>query len=458
MSPDHILGKSMLKMSLQDLHQFVETQVAQNPALVMDDEERCPACGCTLIGSFCPACGSESLVVEEEDDSEASEDDWQERILNEVGSSDEEYYEPFSHVASPHSLNEHLKDQLQYAVGGETRQIAEFLVDSLESDGYLREPLIDIASRFKVSVPQLEEVLVLVQNLEPAGIGARDLQECMLIQIARLDDDEKSLAEKIIRDHWENFVKLKINRIANALKVHQNDIFGAIGFIKNNLTPHPANGFRDPWDKLAPRTESKQAPDVRIRAMDDGLVAEMLDPITGRVIIDEAYSDLYSEIVKKKSGYSENDSAHIKECVQTARALIDALEFRKGTIQHVAEELIRLQSDFILKGPAYLRPLTKKELAQKVGVHESTICRATTDKVMQLPSGEVIQFDTFFDSAIPVRELVRKFATQKNGSKALSDGEIAVKLNELGITIARRTVAKYRDQLHLLPVEYRIAS
>ena len=458
MIPEHILGKSMLKMSLQELQQFLELQVAENPALVLEEESRCPICGCALVDDSCPACGSESTLNGQ--DAEESSDDWHEGLWTSPGHADDEYHEPFSRVAAPMSLAEHLKEQIHVAVRGGERRIAEFLIDSLDEDGYLREPLLDIASRFKISVPQLEGILKLVQGLDPAGVGARDLRECLLIQVSQLDGDsnERWLAETIIRDHWEGVERMKLDRIAFLLGVDTASVAGALAFIRENLTPYPANAFRDPWQKLAPRRESKQVPDVRVRSAETGLVAEILDPVTGRAALDETYSDLYSEIMRKRNGYSESDRAHIRECVQAARSLIQALEFRKTTLQRVAEELIRCQADFITKGVAYLKPLTRKEMASRLGVHESTVCRATSEKLMQLPSGEVVSFDVFFDSALPVKELVRRFATERIGGRVLSDGEIAEKLKALGISIARRTVAKYRNQLHVLPIEYRLAA
>lgn len=458
MVPEHFLGKAVLKMGLQELQQFVEEQVAQNPALILEEASRCPACGCALLGDFCPACGSENLLSTPESGDDG--DEWQEGLWTSSVRADDGYCEPFARVAAPSSLPEHLKEQIRVSVQGEERRIAEFLIDCLDEDGYLREPLVEIARRFRVSVPQLEKVLLLVQNLDPPGVGARDLRECLLIQIRQLeeDSDEKSLAERIIRDCWREVSRMKLDFVAHRLRVGAESVAWALAFIRDNLSPHPASAFRDPWEKLAPRRESRHVPDVVVRQAEQGLVAEMLDPFTGRPAVDETYSDLYAEILRKRNGYSDSDRAHVRECVQSARTLIESLEFRKDTLRRVAEELVRCQADFITRGSAHLKPLTRKEVAHKLGVHESTVCRATNGKTMQLPSGEAIPFDVFFDSALPVKELVRKLAMERPGGRAMSDGEIAEKLKTMGYSIARRTVAKYRDQLHVLPIEYRFAA
>jgi len=458
MVPEHFLGKAVLKMSLQELQQFVQEQLAENPALVMEDDSRCPLCGCVLVGGVCPGCGSESFSGEEE--RSADGDDWDDGLWTSPGHSDDESCEPLAFVAAPMSLTEHLKEQIHVSLQGDNGRIAEFLIDCLDEDGYLREPLVDIAGRFKVSVPQLEEVLRSVQCLEPAGVGARDLRECMLLQIAQLDLDseEKRLAEIIVRDHWEAVSRMKFDRLAERLDIDIECLTDALTFMREHLTPHPACGFRDPWEKLAPRKESKHVPDVLVRQVEDGLSAEILDPVTGQAVVDEMYSGLYADIMRKRSGCSDSERAHIRECVQSARVLIESLEFRKSTLRRVADEIVRRQSEFITQGAAHLKPLTRKELARKLGVHESTVCRATTDKTIQLPSGEVISFDIFFDSALPVKELVRKLAADRPNGRAMSDGEIAEKLKSLGFEIARRTVAKYRSQLRVLPLEYRLAA
>jgi RNA polymerase sigma-54 factor len=450
MAPEHLMGKAVLKMSVQELQSFVQEQLAENPALMLEQDDRCPSCGCPLTGSACAACGSRVTSFE---DSGPDDGDWHEGLWISPNRADSDY-EPLSHVAAPKSLADHLKEQIRVAARDEDVRIAEFLVDCLDDYGYLREPLIEIARRFKTSVPKLEEVLRLIQSLDPPGVGARDLRECMLLQLQQLEDSAlKALAEVIVRDHWEGLRRMKLGRIAAVMGVGADSVSGAIAFIRDNLTPHPASAFRDPWEKLAPSAEPRRPPDVALHASGEDLVAEVLDPVTGRAAIDETYSSLYLEIQQKRSGFPDGDKAHIRECVQSARRLIEALEFRKVTLRRVAEELVRSQADFILKGPAFLKPLTRKEIARRLGVHESTVCRATADKTVQLPSGEVITFDLFFDSALPVKELVRKLAVQR-----LSDGEIAEKLAEAGIRIARRTVAKYRDQLHLLPLEYRLAA
>ena len=327
-------------------------------------------------------------------------------------------------------------------------------MDSLDEDGCLREPLIELADQFSLSVPQLESVLARVQSLDPPGVAARDLQECLLIQLRLLgsDTEDMLLAERLLQDCWEGVSRMKLDKVAERLGTSREAVQSALRFIRERLNPHPASLFRDPWERLAPRRVSRTSPDIEVRLTDDGLEASVVDPAAAHVTLDHIYASLYEQISERKSGMLDADRAHIKECVQKAKALIEALEFRRNTIRRVADELIRLQADFFIHGPSALKPMTRKELAGKLGVHESTVCRATQEKTLRLPTGEVIGLDILFDSALPTKEMVRMLVAQ-----SLTDGEIAGQLNEAGVKIARRTVAKYRDQLRLLPLQLRAA-
>lgn len=453
MVPEHMLGKSVLKMSAVELQEFIRAQLAENPALALQDERPCPVCGSELAGEVCAMCGYRAAGDSEVSDTYA--DDWHDdgwKLPDHVG---DESMDTFALVAAPKSLAEHLNEQIRSEFDEQTADVAESIVDALDDDGYLREPMIDMASRLGMSVPEFEAVLQKVHELDPPGIAARSLQECMLIQLRRLESDspERDLAESVVRDHWEGIERMKLDKVAEKLRISRGEVERALLFIRENLNPHPAAMFRDPWERLAPRQVSRTAPDIAVTSTDKGLVAQIVDPMSGRISLDQTYSDLYSEIARKRTAMPESHRAHIRDCIRDARCLIEALEFRGSTLGRIAQELINLQADYFSAGPSALKPLTKKELAQRIGVHESTICRATQDKSIQLPSGEVISIEVLFDSALPVKELVRQLATQK-----LSDGQIAEKLGEAGIQIARRTVAKYRDQLRVLPSDYRLVA
>lgn len=462
MVPEHIMGKNVLKMNLQELREFIQTEMLENPALSIEDERCCPVCGSALFGASCSNCGSELISDDElSSPNDESSDEWltESTLFGEID--DDANYEPFASVATPCSLSEHLKAQIRTCISAVHNHIADFIVDSLDEDGYLREPLYDVAAEFSMSVPELEEILVQVQSLDPPGIAARSLQECMLIQLNQIDcdDPEKEHAKTIIAYHWDAVSKMKLDGVAAEMGISRQEVESALLFVRERLNPYPANTFRDPWQTMAPRREAKRAPDVVIRESELGLVADVVDPVAGKVNIDEVYTALFAEMSAKgkKQDPADVDMARIKESVTSAKALLEALEFRKSSLRTVAEEILRSQVEFLTNGPAYLKPMTKKQLAQQVGLHESTISRATDNKMLQLPTGEVLPLEIVFDSALPIREMVRKLTAERVNGRPLSDGEIAERLNASGIQIARRTVAKYRDQLRLPSQEYRLS-
>jgi RNA polymerase sigma-54 factor len=455
MVPEHILGKAVLKMSLQELHEFVHAELAENPALVIEEDATCPVCGSVMMEGICSSCGSRAFTDEEAEQRET--DEWV-REENWTAPAPDDELEPFAFVATPCSLSDHLREQIRTNFPEESVAVAEFLVDSLDEDGYLREPMFDLASQFGMSVPQMEEVLFRVQRLDPPGIAARTLQECLLVQVEQIeaDSDEKERARVIVSEHWELLSKIKVDEIAKKMAIPKADVESALRFVRERLNPYPASQFRDPWHSLAPRRDARFAPDVVVRDSEVGLVAEVVDPIAGKIGMDEIYSSLYAEMSQKKNGHSEKDREQIKESVQNARSLIEALEFRRSSLRRVAEHLIDCQFEFFKQGPEHLKPINRKQISQQIGLHESTVCRATDGKMIQLPSGEVIPFEVLFDAALPVKELVRRYATERMNGKPLSDNEIAEKLQTHGVQIARRTVAKYRDQLRLLSAYYRL--
>lgn len=456
MVPEHLLGKAILKMGLQELQEFVMAEFNENPALIVEEDRACAVCGSPLTGTTCSTCGAEMVTDIKSEPGE--QDDWDADQWTSSEGHDDLDFEPFSVVASPCSLDDHLRAQIRASISPEDVPVAEFIIDLLDEEGYLREPLFDIATHFGMSVPQLETILVQVQSFDPPGIAATSLQDCLLIQLRQLDEksEDKSNAEVIVRDYWDIVSKMKLDEVASKMKITRRQVESALLFVRDRLNPYPANAFRDPWQPLAPRREAKMAPDIAIRTTEMGLIAEVVDPISSRITLDEIYSTLYAEMSKKKNGFSDADRDRIKECLLSARSLVEALEFRKSTLRIIANELLRCQMEFFLNGPERLKPITRKQISEQVGLHESTISRATQDKTIQLPSGEVIPLEVLFDAALPVKEMVRKYAAERKNGKPLSDSEIAARLQADGIQVARRTVAKYREQLRLLSHDYRL--
>lgn len=462
--PVQIQANAILNMSLIELSEFIETEAVENPALSVKEGSRCPVCGFVTGEKACPVCSASMKAVEESDHAGLSERDYLERAYAAAGA--EPAFDPFRTVASTIGLGEYLKQQARMSLAGRKLRIAEYLIESLDDDGYFRESLFETAEEFAAAVPEVEEVLGIVQSFDPPGIAARDLRECLLIQLRSLGPSTSSgcsgscgttvaNAERILMDHWEAFSKLRLKAIASKMEVTVGVVTEAADFIKNRLTPYPASMYTQPFGELAPNESAAVVPDVMMRARGESVSVEALDTHSRLLGIDATYSDLYGSIRKGDSYLSENDCRHIREHVERVKCILEAIALRKKTLTRVASYIADYQKGFLLHGPSQLRPLRQKDVAKALEVHESTICRAVAGKFCKLPSGETVSFEVFFDSALPVRNMIREIIARS--TDPLSDSEIAKKLAEQGTEIARRTVAKYREQLRVLPYQLRAA-
>jgi RNA polymerase sigma-54 factor len=222
--------------------------------------------------------------------------------------------------------------------------------------------------------------------------------------------------------------------------------------MRDSLNPRPASLYRAPWAELAPSASGHILPDVVIRMRGDSPVVEVLDFQAGLLKLDDEYEEAISS---GGSCFSADEKKHIREYVDKARCILNAVQLRRQTLARIALALADYQKRYLVSGPRHLQPLKQKELAAAIGVHESTVCRALNGKFARIPSGEVVPFDTFFDGSLPIKEMIRGIIAA-SGGQALSDSEIARKLEEQGVQIARRTVAKYRDQLRLPTFQLRM--
>lgn len=459
--PVQIQANAILSMSILELQQFIETEAMENPALDVDDSARCPVCGFLAGTGVCPVCGASSERARAARDEPRSEREHLERV---IGTFDCEGFDPFRTVAGVSGLRDHLRQQARMTLGGRQLRISDYIIDSLDDDGYFREPLYDTAEMFATAVPEVELVLTTVQAFDPPGIAARDLRECLLIQLRALvhtgaedvsDPELAALAQRILTDHWEDFSRMRLKPLAARLGISQAELREACNFIRDNLNPRPASLYRQPFGGLAPRETAAVAPDVIVRRHNSTLVAEVVDCHTRHLRIEETYHRAYQSLGCRDVCLGDDDRRHVKEHVERVKCILDAIKLRRKTLGRVALELTDRQHDFLLHGPSHLKPLRQKDLAQALEVHESTICRAIAGKYCKLPSGEVVSFDVFFDAALPIRTMISQLVSRS--AEPISDGEIAKRLAEQGVTIARRTVAKYREQMRLLPYQLRSA-
>lgn len=352
-----------------------------------------------------------------------------------------------SSLTSELSLRDHLSAQLDLAMTDPAeRLIGSHLIDAVDDSGYLGESVPEIAERLGVTVDKVEHVLGVIQGFDPSGVGARDVRECLSIQLRERDRFDPAMQALVANLHL--VAKRDFSALKRICGVDDEDIADMVAEIRR-LDPKPGRGFGGSAAETV-------VPDVFIRPAPDGSWLVDLNPDTlPRVLINQTYHARVS-----KAARNDLDKAFIAECLQTANWLTRSLEQRARTILKVASEIVRQQDGFFAHGVEHLRPLNLKTVADAIGMHESTVSRVTSNKYLICSRG-VFEMKYFFSAAIAatgygeahsaeaVRFRIKQMIDDEAPSEVLSDDAIVVRLKEGGIDIARRTVAKYRESLRI---------
>jgi RNA polymerase sigma-54 factor len=348
------------------------------------------------------------------------------------------------------SLQKHLENQFAVLeLSQRENDIGDYLIYNIDDNGFLRFQLNDdflkgLVIDPPVTVPEAESVLSKIQALEPAGVGARDLRECLLLQLER-EFDGYPLEKQIVRDHLDDVVANRLPKIAKATGVSLEEVDEAIKNIKMICNPKPGRMFTSAQVQYV-------IPDVLVEEVDGKWEVRLEDTYIPRIHI----SRHYQEMLRAQKD-DPKIRAYIKKKIESAKWLIESIEQRQNTLFKIAREIVDYQTPFLEHGIDALRPLKMQFIADKVGVHVSTVSRAIADKYMQTPRG-VFALKYFFTggttradgeekSIIAVKQKVRDIVGKEDKTHPLSDEEIAAKLKEDGLDIARRTVTKYRKQL-----------
>jgi len=351
-------------------------------------------------------------------------------------------------LSTPMSLSDHLLWQLRLNALSETdARVGETIIGNIDDDGYLREvSLKDVATQAGVTIDEAERALRLVQELDPPGVGARDLRECLLIQ-ARQIGLGGTVVEEIILRHMDDLEKKRYSAIARMLKVSLKDIRLAATAVEA-LEPKPGRPFM--------RSETQYiVPDVYVVKKGGEFVILLNDEGMPKLRISQFYKNLM------RQGGDDNTKNYIESKLRSAQWLIKSIEQRNRTIYKVTESIIERQKEFLDKGVGKLKPMVLRDVAEDIGMHESTISRVTTNKYMHCPQG-IYELKFFFaggiqaedgeeHSSIMVRDLIQKFIGDEDPKRPVNDRHIVEYLKKNNITIARRTVAKYRFELRIPP-------
>jgi RNA polymerase sigma-54 factor len=351
-------------------------------------------------------------------------------------------------LTRPPNLSDHLTWQLSMSdASPRTKEIAQFIIGNIDEDGYLRANNEEIMAPGGYEAEEVETAVQAVQSLDPIGVGARDLRECLLLQLVFLELDAP-LVEIIVRDHWDEFMQRKFVSLAKTLSIDLKSLEGIVEIIKH-LDPKPGRKYSN---ERAIYVE----PDVYIQKVGDEYVIVLNEDGMPKLRINSGYRSMLNSMDSKQDGETVN---YIKDKIRSAVWLIKSLDQRQRTIYKVAESIVKHQREFLEKGIDYLRPLVLRDVADDIQMHESTVSRVVSNKYMHTPRGlflmkyffhSGIDSDTGEDiSSLTVKKKIQSFIDNEDPRKPLSDSKIMKILNDEGINIARRTVAKYRDELNI---------
>ena len=453
MTPQLQMAIKLLQLSRLELMDTIQQELEENPAL----EETIDAADDIHTDPVEPE-PIESGVLKEVTIGEKINDDidWSNYIdeYNSPGKANFEFekkeqtsFESF--IAKKESLTEHLLWQfMMTAPSMEEEAIGSLIIGNLDKDGYLKISIEDIAETSNSSPEKIQQVLSVLQTFDPVGVCARNLSECLMIQVKALGLKETIVTE-IINHHLAHLENKNYKAICKALKTDIENVISAVRIIQG-LEPRPGREFSDEEPIYI-------VPDIYVYKVDDDFVIVLNNDGMPRLRINPFY----------KASISQNDHSadsardYIQDKMRSAAWLIRSIQQRQKTIYKVMESILLFQKDFFEKGISYLKPMVLKNVAQDIGMHESTISRVTTNKYAHTPQG-IFELKYFFNSSInrmhggtvasaSVMDKIRQIIESENSKKPYSDNKIAEMLKESNIDIARRTVAKYREMLKVLP-------
>jgi RNA polymerase sigma-54 factor len=462
MAPRMIQSMEILQLPLMALQERIEQELIENPVLELTEvtpaeadgeAEESPAPAETATATADADSGPES----EPDFGDGTGDDWPDTYgeghrLSRAALSEEadRKHDAMQNMASrPPSLHDYLTDQLSFLDADPTvRTLAEYIIYNLDAKGYLRTPLHDLVRDFggEATLAQAEEALAMVQKLDPPGIGARDLRECLLLQLTP-DVPDRDVLHLLISEHLDNIQQNRLPAIAKKTELSLDTIKEAIGHLRR-LNPYPGSQF-------APESAQYVAPDLIVEADEHGHYhVRLLDEHTPQLAI----SRHYQKLLKNKQA-DPAAREFIQKKIQSARWLIESIEQRRNTLLKVARAIIDHQQEFLDKGPESIEPLKMQQIADRVGVHVTTVSRAVDDKWVQTPRG-IFPLKRFFGGGTTtadgeevawdtIKQKLLEIIAKEDKQAPLSDEEIVEELGRHGFPVARRTVTKYRKFLRI---------
>lgn len=444
---------TLLGLTATELYEKIENELSVNPALELLEERFCPNCHRKLAGAgACPVCSQPRTLESSEPIVFISSREFFQ--FSGVSSGEEEESDE-DYIADSEDLPTYVLRQIAPELDPQDYKLTVYILANIDEDGLLPLSTMEIASYQHVLSSRVENLLHIIQRADPVGVGAHTPQEALLVQLEVLAETQPvpPQAARLIKEGMEMLGRRQFSDLAHLLGVSTSKVHELAQFIAQNLNPFPGRAhWGDIRQSTAAEPKAYYNPDVLIKCLhehnaeDTPLVVEVISPMAGRLRVNPEYRRALQEAPQEKA---EEWAEHYER----ASLLVKCLQQRNHTIIRLMARLARLQRDFILNGDDQLEPVTRAQIADELGVHESTISRAVANKTVQLPNGRIIPLKKFFDRSLHIRtEMLKIIETE---SRPLTDTQIARLLSERGYPIARRTVAKYRSIEGILPAHLR---
>lgn len=442
---------TLLGLTVAELRQKIETELAQNPALELVEEHRCPVCHRPQpYGGVCPLCNRLPAATTEQPIVFLSPpEDFQHH-----GSMPREELPDDNLAPEVEDLPTFVLRQIAADLAPENRKLAAYILTNLDDDGLFDGSIQEIARYHHVLPSQIEEVLHVIHHSEPVGVGCRTPQEALLVQLEVLAETRPipALAAAAIQQGMNLLSRRKYAELGQLLNIPTSQASQIATFISENLNPYPARAhWGDVHQSLESTPDVYHTPDViisRLNELDNTpLVVEIITPLSGTLRVNPLFRQALHQAPPEHS-------AEWQQSIDRATLLVKCIGQRNHTLVRLMELLAVLQREFILHGELHLQPITRARIAIELEVHESTISRAVSDKAVQMPTGRIIPLSTFFDRNLQVRTVLKQIISQDLAAN-FSDSQLAELLKLQGYPVARRTVAKYRAMEGILPSHLR---
>jgi len=452
-----VTSSTILHLSADELERTINQEQTENPALEVTEQRICLFCSTPLYGQKCTVCGRFAQPEQQgqEDTTHYDDSQWrQQQVFYDIDNysfteaDHDDDFDPLAQLPSGETLAEELLQQLETLISPDDAPIAEQLVGNLNGRGYLDISIMEIAAHLHVTSERVEYVLSQLQTLEPLGIGARNLRECLLIQLQALSEQNQThpLAFILIDRYLEHLGHNQFQEIARQIKVTEQEVRQGYLYIRSTLHPHPAYIYRSATQDMHGGCDAAYIrPDVIIRKGENGFEVELMEEKRYQIRVGTNYHDP----VRPTEPVNNDIQRYMYPHKVRAKFFVDCINRRWRTLRRVAELVVEFQHAFLERGVRYLLPLTRAEVAERLQLDEGTVSRATANKYALLPNGRLIPIADFFDGSLRIKDMLRELIQAEIPTRRLSDEELARHLATLGFPLARRTVTKYREEMGL---------